>query len=750
MPKFLKTILKIIAGLLFLLSIGFGFAYYTATNYKQYDLKVDKSKFPNVKTPEDIDRLAEQLVAEMTLEEKIDQFYGEKSISGWNKFIVNLLINKVFPRIYVGRNERLNIPPFVLSDGPRGARVKSIDLAGVTAFPVAIARGASWDVDLESRVHDVIAKEMRANGTNYAATPCINILRHPGWGRAQETYGEDPWHIGAFGVAATNAIQQHNVMACPKHFALNSVENSRFFINVKVDERTLREVYLPHFKKVVQDSKSASIMSAYNMVRGEYMSDNAYLLNDILRNEWGFEGFVSSDWVMGTHDAAKSIKAGMDIEMPIQNHMAYSKVKTALENGSISMADIDRNVLRILKTRLPFAFAEDNLDYDISTIANQEHVAVALEAAEKSIVLLKNNDVLPFELKSGKKIAVIGRLANVANTGDHGSSDSPSSYVVTPFEGIKKLHEALGNEVVYHDGVDLKTAVELAETVDDVVIIVGYAAEEEGEHIVIGLQDQIRKSAEAGKLVGKRGIGGDREDLKLRAEDEALIKAISGIQAKSAVVYIGGSAIDMSNWNQNAHSIVFAWYGGMKGGTALANMLYGKINPSGKLPFTIAKKQEDYPPFTPYALSIEYGYYHGYSLFEKQLKEIAYPFGFGLSYTSFTFDSLEVQNLANEDSTISVNVRVTNNGGRQGAEVAQVYIGFKNSKVDRPIKLLRGFEKIELEVNESRVVEFKIPVEELAWYNPDNRNWEIENMTYEVYLGNSSNSANLLNAYFDL
>uniref|UniRef100_UPI00404AA107 beta-glucosidase n=1 Tax=Fulvivirga sp. TaxID=1931237 RepID=UPI00404AA107 len=713
-------------------------------------MKVDKSKFPDVKTSKDIDQLAEKLVSEMTLEEKIDQFYGEKAISGWNKFVMNLLVNKVFPRIYVGRNERLNIPPFVLSDGPRGARVKSKELQGVTAFPVAIARGASWDVDLESRVHDIIAKEMRANGTNYAATPCINVLRHPGWGRAQETYGEDPWHIGVFGVAATQAIQQHNVMACPKHFALNSIENSRFYVDVDVDERTLREVYLPHFKKVVQQGNAASMMSAYNKVRGEYMSDNTYLLNDILRDEWGFTGFVSSDWVMGTHDAAKSIKAGMDIEMPMQNHMSYIKIKDGLADGSISMQDIDRNALRILKTRLPYAFADDKVNYSINTIANPEHIAVALEAAEKSIVLLKNNDVLPFNLVSGKKIAVIGRLADVANTGDHGSSDSPSSYVVTPFEGIKKLHAALGNEVMLSDGEDLQAAVDMAKTADEVIIIVGYAAEEEGEHILIGDQDQIRKSAEAGKLIGNPGIGGDREDLKLRNQDEALIKAISAIQPNSTVVYVGGSAIDMSNWNEDAHAIVFAWYGGMEGGTALANVLYGKVNPSGKLPFTIAKRQEDYPPFKSYTLSIDYGYYHGYSLFEKQKKEIAYPFGFGLSYTSFAFDSLEVQNKVSEDSSIIVKVRVANTGNRSGSEVAQVYIGFKNSTVDRPFKLLRGFEKVTLDINQAKIVEFRIPIEELAWYNPDTKRWEIEAMNYEVYVGNSSDTAGLLTGEFDL
>ncbi|MFS4418511.1 glycoside hydrolase family 3 C-terminal domain-containing protein [Maribacter sp. 2307ULW6-5] len=749
--KIFRITFKTIGVLLLLVLAVAGYFYYIGTYYETYSLKVDKANFPNVVTKIQIDSLAEALVSHMTLEEKIDQMYGETPVKGWNKLIVNSQIHNIFPHIYVGRNERLGIPPFVLSDGPRGARVISKDTEGVTTFPVAMARGASWDVDLEHRINEVIAIEMRANGANYAATPCMNILRNPKWGRAQETYGEDPWHMGEMAVAATQGIQTHHVMACPKHYALNSIENSRTVINVEVEERALREVYLPHFKKVLQEGKAASIMSAYNKVNGEYLSDNDYLLTDILRKEWGFEGFVTSDWILGTHDATESIRAGMDIEMPFQNIYAYDKVKSALENGEITEPDIDKIVLRILKTRLPYAFAKDSMRYSEGLLAQEKHTRVALEAAEKSMVLLKNDGVLPFSKTTGKKIAVIGGLANSENTGDHGSSDSRPTYVVTPLEGIRAYQKALGNEVIYNDGIDIATAVSDAVQADEVVLVVGYDADDEGEYILADINSQqlMEQSAKAGKLVGKKGIGGDRESLRLSKNDEALIKKVAASNKNSVVVYVGGSAIDMSAWHNQVNAILFAWYGGMEGGNALANILYGNTSPSGKLPFSIAKNEDDYPYFTPYATDITYYYYHGYTLFEKKNKPVAYPFGHGLSYTTFSYDSLQV--LTPEISIndeLSFSVRVTNSGAVDGEEVVQLYIGFSNSAIDRPIKLLRGFKKVALEAGEEQTVSFKLNAKDLAFYNPETKNWEIEQMDYEVYIGGSSDERRLLKSTF--
>jgi beta-glucosidase len=736
--------LKFLVGGVFLLTVVVTNTSFKTPHHTTHTLAPNQEQFIALTTEENIDTLVAQLVAAMTLKEKIDQMYGEQRWHSMPKFFVNFFIKKRFPYVYVGKNKRLGIPSWVLSDGPRGARVRDKKVKGVTTFPVAMARGASWDVGLERRVNEAIAIEMRANKTNYAATPCINVLRHPGWGRAQETYGEDPWHLGQLGVAAVQGIQQHNVMACPKHFALNSIENSRWVVNVEVEERTLREVYLPHFKKVMQEGKAASIMSAYNYVRGEQCGANKELLTDILREEWGFEGFVSSDWVYGLYDGLGGIQAGLDVEMPWQKKYQYGTIKKGIKSGEITIQQIDTIVTRILRTRLRFALAKDTMDYDQGWIAHKQHLQLAQEVAEKSMVLLKNNHVLPFEATKNKKIAVIGRLANVENTGDHGSSNSKPPYVITPYQGIKALHEQLGNEVIFNDGSNLEEAQKIASEADEVILVVGYTYEDEGEYIILSRKKMV-KSAQAKKLIGKKGTGGDRSCLRLLAADELLINSLAPLNKNTVVTYVGGSAIDMSNWEDKAPAILFAWYSGMEGGHALANILYGNANPSGKLPFTIAANANDYPAFNPYTDSIKYGYYHGYTLFEKAQKPVAYPFGYGLSYTTFEYSNLAVvhSNLQPND-TLQVAVTIQNTGTRAGAEVAQLYIGFQNSKIDRPLKLLRGFDKIDLQPKEKKTITFKLPIQELAYYNPSAKDWEVEAMEYELLVGGSSNTKALL------
>ncbi len=734
MKKIFIASLKGIGVLLLILIVFLGITYLVSVNYSTYPVKVNITENQEINT----DSLATALHAQMSLEEKIDQLYGEKLVLSMPKFLINFLVKKRFPHIYVGGNERLNIPPWVLSDGPRGARVMDKDIAAVTTFPVAMSRGASWDITLEERIHDVIAKEMRANGTNYGATPCINLLRHPAWGRAQETYGEDPWLLGEFGVAAVNGLEQNNVMACPKHFALNSIENSRWVIDVKVDERTLREVYLPHFKKVIQKGKPASIMSAYNQVNGDFSGESKLLLTDILRNDWGFKGFVSTDWMYGVYDGVKAVKAGLDVEMPFQKAYRYDTLKTGIAEGEITESNIDTLVLRSLKTRLKYAYALDPIDYNKSLILKPEHIALAKEAAEKGMVLLKNENVLPFTTEKNKTIAVIGRLADSENTGDLGSSNSTPPYVVTPYEGIKNYHKALGNTVVLDDGSDLERAKKVAETADDVILIVGYSYVDEGEYMIAS-RDAMETSAKANQLIGDKGIGGDRISLQLNPEDEQLVNELAEINPNTVLTYIGGSAIDMSAWDKKVPSILYAWYGGMEGGNALANILYGQANPSGKLPFTIAQNSEDYPFFNPYIDEITYDYYHGYTLFEKTGKEVAYPFGYGLSYTTFEYANFttNVKELT-KDGTITAKIEVTNTGEVSGEEVVQLYVGFKNSAVDRPVKLLRGFKKIALAPKETKSVEIPVAIADLSWYNPETKQWEIENMNYEIYMGSSA------------
>ena len=746
MKTVLIKILKVLGVILLLLVLLAGGVYYKSVHYKMYDLQGDKAYFGDPKTEADFERIAVDLVGQMTLEEKIDQMYGEKM---WQigKLGINFLLKDRFPHIYVGGNKRLHIPPWVLSDGPRGARVMDQDVFGVTTFPVGMARAASWDVDLEERVNEVIATEMRANKANYAATPCINLLRHPAWGRAQETYGEDPYLLGEFGVAAVKGIESQNVMACPKHFALNSLDNSRFVVDVQLDERTLREVYLPHFKKTIQVGKPASIMSAYNKVLGEYAANSKYLLNDILREEWGFQGFITSDWFEGTYDGVASVKAGLDVEMPVQQAYSYDALNEGIQKGEITEADIDKIVVRSLKTRLKYAFSGDQEKYTKDLIASESHVALAKEAAEKSMVLIKNNGLLPFKENDGKKVLVLGRLANAENTGDHASSNSTSLHIVTPFEGIKAFNQSSQNQVELYDGSDVNLAAEKAGAADQVIVVVGYTFKDEGEYV--NYNHDMEKSAEAGRLIGKRGTGGDRESLSLIAMDEALIQAVSKTNKNVVVVYIGGSAINMNSWEDKVPAILFAWYNGMEGGTALARILYGKVNPSGKLPFSIARNDSDYPYFNPYTLKINYGYYHGYTLFDKKNIEVAYPFGYGLSYTSFVYDSLNVSTpQIDKTGALKASVNISNAGDVFGEAVVQLYIGFRNSKIDRPVKLLRGFDKIGLEPGEMKIVDFEVRSQDLAWYDPEAKTWKIEAMEYELYIGASSDEAMLLTDTF--
>ena len=736
--KFLKYFFLLIIVLVITI---FSVVFYSL-DYKMYSLKANQDLYKKNIWEINTDSLSENLLSKMTLEEKIDQMYGEKMYKSIPKFFGSFILKQRFPHIYVGKNERLNIPPWVLSDGPRGARVLDKKINAVTTFPVAMARAASWNTSLEYQVHDVISKEMRANNTNYAATPCINLLRHPGWGRAQETYGEDPWLLGEFGVAAVKGIEKNNVMACPKHFALNSIENSRWVIDVSINERALREVYLPHFKKVIQKGKPASIMSAYNKVRGNYSGSNKELLTNILRDDWGFKGFVSTDWMYGIYDGIEAINAGLNVEMPWQDEYSYDVIRDGLNNNKIEISQIDNLVLSTLKTRLKYAFSYDSIEYSKKLILDTSHINLAKTVAEESMVLIKNKNILPFKIYDNMKVGVIGKIANLKNTGDMGSSNSNPPYVVTPFQGITNFFNNSNVDVIYDNGKNLEETKKIAEELDQIILVVGYTYEDEGEYVMS--RGQMLKSAEAKELVGIKGIGGDRLSLRLNNEDENLIKTLSKINENIVVVYVGGSGINMNNWIDDIPAVLFSWYSGMEGGNALANILYGKTNPSGKLPFSIAKNDSDYPYFNPYTDTITYGYYHGYTLFEKFNKEILFPFGYGLSYSDFKIDNFRlIENNSNKNK-IEFKVDIENISKIYGDEVIQLYVGFENSKINRPLKLLRDFKKVGLKPGEKKTIILKIFKNDLAYFNEQNKKWEIENLNYNFYVGNSSSYNSLI------
>lgn len=682
------------------------------------------------------DDIALDLVSQMSLEEKLDQMTGDVSMLGMARFGASYLLFGELIMLGSGENERLHIPPFTFSDGPRG-----IVVTEATTFPVAMAQGATWDTELEKRLGDAIGKEARAAGANYFGGVCINLLRHPAWGRAQETFGEDPWHLGRMGISLINGVQQHNVMACPKHYALNSIEISRFKVDVSVDERTLREVYLPHFKMAVKDAGAASIMSAYNKVRGEFCGHNKYLLTDILRNDWGFDGFVSSDWGWGLRDGVKGIKAGMDVEMPFSRHYTKKEIEPALEEGTISMEQIDEIVRRIVRTKLIWVTATDPLEYTKDLLVSQPHQELALEVAEKSMVLLQNeNDFLPLSADQVNTLAVIGELAEEENLGDHGSSYSHSPFVITILQGLQEYGEGKF-EVVFDDGSDIESARQTAANADVAVYVVGYAYNDEGEYVS---QGDVEYTEEWGR-------GGDRPNLYLKPQHQELLKQALPENKNSVVTLIGGSGIMTNDWNELTPSILVAWYPGMMGGEAVANILFGEVNPSGKLPLTIPEDEDHLPYFYPDVEAIEYGYYHGYTLLDKEDIEPAYPFGYGLSYTEFAYDSLQLNKaVLNEQDTLKMSVQVTNTGDMSGDEIVQVYVGFKNSIVNRPAKLLRGFNRASLPPGETKTITIPVYTKDLAWYNPEIHQWVIDAMEYEVYVGSSSDESNLLKSSFTI
>jgi len=668
---------------------------------------------------------AKKIVDSLTLEEKVSLMSGAVSLES---MIKDMMENPERHYNYIpyraGGIEEKGIPPLLFCDGPRGVVCGT---GKSTCFPVPMLRGATFDVELEERIGRAIGKEVRAYGGNFFGGVCINLPYNPGWGRSQETYGEDSFHLGQMGSALVRGVQSQNVIACIKHYAFNSMEISRFKVNVECDKRTEREVYLSHFKDCI-DAGVASVMSAYNRYKGVYCGHNDYLLNKVLKGEWDFDGFVISDFVWGIRDTVEAANGGMDVEMCCTLHFGEKLVK-AVRDGLVPEERINDAALRIVRTLLAFTEADDN-SYDESVIGCDEHIALALEAAEKGITLVQNkNSVLPFNRDKISRIVVLGRLANEEVTGDFGSSRVYPRYVVTALQGISNA--VPGAEVIFDKGEDIEHAKRLAKEADAVVLVVGYDHNDEGEYI---------SENEVDSYTG--AIGGDRRDsLGLHREDIDLIKAVGPENRNSVVVLIGGNMIMMTEWKDYVNAIMMAYYPGMEGGTAIARILFGDVNPSGKLPFVVPYRESDLPQVNWDTTEQYYGYYHGYAKLEKEGIKPLFPYGFGLSYTTFKIENAE---FSVDDKKVTAKCKITNTGERDGAEVVQMYVGFKNSKVDRPVKLLRGFKRVELKAGESKEVSISCPIEKLCWYNPETNNWELEKMDYEVYIGTSSDNDDLL------
>ncbi len=651
---------------------------------------------------EDLEKRVDELIEQMTLEEKVAQMAGDGTISlpdgetAWN----------------VPGVERLGIPPFRMADGPRGVTT----IEGATTFPVGVARGATWDPEVEQRVGAAMGRELRSRGGNLLLAPTINILRHPSWGRAQETYGEDVHHLSRMGVAFVQGLQEY-VLANPKHYAANTIEDTRFQVDVTIDERTLREIYLPHFRAAVLEGGAASVMSAYNSVNGQFCGENEQLLKQILKTEWGFDGFVLSDWIFGTHSTLGSALNGLDIEMPIAS-VYGGMLLAAVNDGAVPEAVIDDAVRRMVRKKLQYELDQPS-DIDQSVLGSEEHLALAREAAVKGSVLLKNESgALPLNMSAIEHIAVVGLLADLANTGDHGSSDTRPAFVVTALQGIQ---EAVGDAVtVDHIGKDVLSAEDIAivEAADAVIVVTGLTAEDEGEG-----------------LIG----AGDRVDLALSAERVKLVRDAAEANDRTIVVLEGGGAITMGDWIPDIEALLMVWYPGQMGGHAIADLLFGNANPSGKLPVTFPTGLDQLPPFDNTSLEVTYGYFHGYRYLDRNDSTPEFPFGFGLSYTTFSVDNLRAsQAQAKAGDVVLFSVDVTNTGSVAGAEVVQLYMTYPGSAVERAERELKGFVKVTLEPGETRTVEISVPVTSLAYYDVANSAWALEGLEHEVLAGTSS------------
>ncbi|KAF2162955.1 glycoside hydrolase family 3 protein [Zasmidium cellare ATCC 36951] len=601
---------------------------------------------------------------------------------------------------------RLAITGTRFTDGPRGCV-----MGASTALTVAMARGATWDTGLEEKVGRAIGLEARAQGANYFGGVCVNLPRHPAWGRIQETYGEEPLQLGSFGAALTKGVQE-NVMACVKHYALNSIENARFQVDVRIDEGVLRETYLAHFRQIVE-AGVASVMASYNSVNDEWAGQNGHLLLEVLREEWGFEGF---GW------GALSVKNGVDIEAPFRNLRSRS-IPQALEDGRLAWSDVDRAGKAILQTHLKFLASRNSPEPSMDVVFSLEHRRLAREVANRSIVLLKNEGnrpVLPLDQSKLESLAIVGRLADTPNTGDKGSSAVRSPEVSTPYQGFKA---ALPKTAMALDTSDeVEKAVEVASHADAAIVIVGYDYRDEGEYIMPSIESnpelvkllpppddspaarralelrQLRESTkekELGEGATGMGKGGDRESFRLRPRDVEIIQAVAKVNRKVIVCVIAAGAVLMDEWKNDVRAILIGWYSGCEGGHALADVVLGRTNVSGRLPFSIPSSEEYLPFFDRDAKSITYDEWHGQRLLDRLQVPAAFPLGYRMSYTMFRLHRASISGGATVETPV-ITAIVSNTGSRRGRYVIQVYGSCPAPSNPAP-RVLIGFSTLDLE-----------------------------------------------------
>ncbi len=652
-----------------------------------------------------------QLLQDLTLEEKAGLCSGQDF---WHTKAV----------------ERLGIPSVMVSDGPHGLRKQDLnpDHMGIgesvqaIGFPTASAMACSFDRDLLYSVGDALGEECVAEDLAVLLGPGVNMKRSPICGRNFEYYSEDPLLAGELAASFVNGVQSHGVGTSLKHFAANNQENRRMSVSAEVDERTLREIYLSAFETVVKKAQPWTVMCSYNRINGVYSSDNPWLLQQVLRDEWGFEGLVMTDWG-AMNDRVTALKAGLDLEMPSSHGETDQLIVAAVQNGTLSEEVLDLAVSRVLNMVNKYLAHRQETSYN-----KEAHHQLAKKTAEQSAVLLKNNGILP--LHQGQKVAVIGEFARTPRTQGGGSSHincyrMESALNALSQEKIQGITFAQGfrTDVDETDPALLEEAIQNAKNAEVAVIFAGLPDSFESE-------------------------GFDRKHMNMPDCQNELIQRIHEVQPNTVVVLHSGSPVIMP-WLDQVSAVLNMYLSGQASGGAAVRLLYGEANPSGKLAESFPLRLEDNPsylnfPGTRYQVDYREGIFIGYRYYDKKKMEVLYPFGYGLSYTTFAYENLQISKQdATDTDTIIVSVTVRNTGQRAGAEIVQLYVHNPEGEEIRPEKELRNFTKVYLEPGEHKTVTMELDSRAFSYYHTGIHDWYAEDGNYEIQIGASSRDIRL-------
>ena len=690
-----------------------------------------------------MEKRIEKLIKKMTLEEKVGLLHGNS-------------------KFYVAGVERLGIPEWSLSDGPHGVRAEINRhvwaYAGWTNdsasyFPTGTAFAAAWNPELAYRRGEVLGEEARWRKKDVLLGPGVNIIRSPLCGRNFEYMSEDPYMNSVLAVAYIKGLQSRDVACSVKHFAVNNQETNRTTVDVECSERALREIYLPAFKAAVQEGGALTVMAAYNKFRGEFCAENNYLVRKILRNEWGFDGVYVTDWG-AAHSTVPSMEAGLDLEMgtlidKYEDWYYANPLIEAVKSGKIPMSLVDEKVGDVLRVMIKTNVLDPKKRFGPGSMNTKEHQQATYDAAAEAIVLLKNqNNLLPLDFSSIKSLAVIGDNATRKHSNGGLSSEIKAVYEVTPLEALRAkwgdkvdIRFAQGYEKLstFVEGSNngqssgtfssktqesdalLKEAVEVARTSDVALLVCGLNHDYDTESF-------------------------DRLNMDIPYGQVELIQEVVKANPRTIVVMIAGSPLNMAAVDICSPAIVWAWFNGMEGGNALVDVLSGKVNPSGKMPFTTPVSLDQSPahalgnfPGRDLKVNYEEDILVGYRWFDTKGLPVVYPFGYGLSYTTFNYSNLNTDKKTYDQAdTIQATFTLTNTGDREGAEVAQLYVSDPVCSVMRPVKELKGFKKVFLKPGESRRITLDIPVSSLAFYSEAQSQFVVEPGEFILQLGASA------------